>query len=115
MAVPRLELTTMAGMDAMTVVALGLGTAGLLMLTLSGVLSRRTSDTNARLAVIERQLRLVMDHLGVAEPEPETTDIVAHLANGRKIEAIKTYRERTGAGLKEAKDAVEEIARHRGL
>ena len=61
----------MAGMDAMTVVALGLGTAGLLMLTLAGVLSRRTSDTNARLAVIERQLRLVMDHLGVAEPEPE--------------------------------------------
>lgn len=29
------------------------------------------------------------------------------LAQGRKIEAIKLYREATGAGLKDAKDAVE--------
>jgi ribosomal protein L7/L12 len=33
------------------------------------------------------------------------------LATGRKIEAIKLYRERTGAGLKQAKDAVEAIER----
>jgi large subunit ribosomal protein L7/L12 len=33
------------------------------------------------------------------------------LAEGRKIEAIKVYREATGAGLKEAKDAVEAINR----
>jgi ribosomal protein L7/L12 len=31
------------------------------------------------------------------------------LRAGRKIEAIKLYRERTGAGLKEAKDAVEAL------
>ena len=31
------------------------------------------------------------------------------LREGKKIEAIKIYRERTGYGLKEAKDAVEEI------
>src|SRR5258707_1734151 len=30
---------------------------------------------------------------------------------GQKIEAIKLYRERTGAGLKESKDAVEAIGR----
>lgn len=29
------------------------------------------------------------------------------LAEGKKIEAIKVYREETGAGLKDAKDAVE--------
>lgn len=33
------------------------------------------------------------------------------LASGMKIEAIKAYREITGAGLKEAKDAVEAIER----
>ena len=32
------------------------------------------------------------------------------LQSGNKIEAIKLYRELTGAGLKEAKDAVERIA-----
>ena len=31
------------------------------------------------------------------------------MAEGRKIEAIKVYREATGAGLKEAKDAVEAL------
>jgi ribosomal protein L7/L12 len=36
-------------------------------------------------------------------------DIRAHLAAGRKIEAIKRYREATGAGLAEAKEAVELI------
>src|SRR4051794_28453892 len=33
---------------------------------------------------------------------------------GQKIEAIKFYRERTGAGLKESKDAVEAIGRGLG-
>lgn len=33
------------------------------------------------------------------------------MADGRKIEAIKIYREATGLGLKEAKDAVEDIDR----
>jgi ribosomal protein L7/L12 len=34
---------------------------------------------------------------------------------GRKIEAIKRYRELTGVGLKEAKDAVEALERGEGL
>jgi large subunit ribosomal protein L7/L12 len=44
--------------------------------------------------------------------EPE---IVALMEQGRKIEAIKLYREKTGVGLKEAKDAVEAIATRRGI
>ena len=35
--------------------------------------------------------------------------INAEIFGGRKIEAIKLYREATDTGLKEAKDAVEEI------
>jgi ribosomal protein L7/L12 len=36
-------------------------------------------------------------------------DIRGHIAAGRKIEAIKLYRDATGAGLAEAKEAVELI------
>lgn len=42
-------------------------------------------------------------HTSDAERQSIETDLLA----GRKIAAIKTYREATGAGLKEAKDAVE--------
>jgi ribosomal protein L7/L12 len=38
-----------------------------------------------------------------------TDEIRELVRSGRKIEAIKIYRERTGAGLKEAKDAVDAI------
>jgi hypothetical protein len=37
------------------------------------------------------------------------------LRRGDKIEAIKRYRERTGAGLKEAKDAVEALGARHGI
>jgi ribosomal protein L7/L12 len=42
---------------------------------------------------------------------PNTLDgrVLALLRDGRKIEAIKLYRDITGAGLKEAKDAVEAL------
>lgn len=42
-------------------------------------------------------------------------DVVSLLEQGRKIEAVKVYRERTGVGLKQAKDAVDTIASERGL
>ena len=43
-------------------------------------------------------------------PEPTTEqwyEIQQHLFAGRKIQAIKIYREASGLGLKEAKDAME--------
>lgn len=53
---------------------------------------------------------------GVVVPPPGTVPagleaVVAHLHAGQKIEAIKRYRELTGVGLKEAKDAVEALER----
>ncbi|MBI3829144.1 MAG: ribosomal protein L7/L12 [Planctomycetes bacterium] len=45
--------------------------------------------------------------LGGKEAEDEIRRL---LREDRKIEAIKVYREATGCGLKEAKDAVERIA-----
>ncbi|MEV6925277.1 ribosomal protein L7/L12 [Dactylosporangium sp. NPDC051485] len=70
----------------------------------------------ARIAVIERKLDLIMDSLGIAEPTPlAPPGVLEELVAGRKLQAIKAYREATGVGLKEAKDAVEAIARLRGL
>jgi len=50
-----------------------------------------------------------------AEKEDFDARIIAQLREGKKIGAIKLYREKTGEGLREAKDAVEEIARQNGI
>ncbi|MEV7418696.1 ribosomal protein L7/L12 [Streptomyces sp. NPDC089919] len=59
---------------------------------------------------IERKLDVIMDHLGLEEPPVAGLDrVLERLRAGKKIEAIKIYRELTGEGLKEAKDAVEAL------
>jgi len=73
-------------------------------------------DTTRRLAAIERKLDLVLTHLGIQEPVPDVHPaVLRELQQGRKIQAIKAYREATGAGLKDAKDEVEAIGRRYGL
>jgi ribosomal protein L7/L12 len=42
-------------------------------------------------------------------------DVVSLLEQGKKIAAIKLYRDKTGAGLADAKSAVEAMARERGM
>lgn len=50
---------------------------------------------------------VLLETLGM-KPDGQLPDDVAKLASdGHKIEAIKRYRELTGVGLKEAKDAIE--------
>jgi hypothetical protein len=78
--------------------------------------SARSADV--RLRRIENKLDLVMQHLGLKYEPPEFYGMTAEartLADaGQKIAAIKVYREETGAGLKEAKDAVEAYMAGRG-
>ncbi|UUN30278.1 ribosomal protein L7/L12 [Streptomyces sp. FIT100] len=76
---------------------------------LSGSLERRLSRVDRRLARLERKIDRVLDHLGIQETEPRLEQVAALVRDGRKIEAIKVYREITDAGLKEAKDAVDRI------
>jgi ribosomal protein L7/L12 len=63
-------------------------------------------------ARLERKIDAILHELGiqvqVGKPG-ELSDRVKEIASdpSRKIEAIKVHREETGAGLKEAKDAVE--------
>ena len=40
---------------------------------------------------------------------PELAEVMALLEQGKKIQAIKVYRKLTGAGLREAKEAVERL------
>jgi ribosomal protein L7/L12 len=68
-------------------------------------------NANARLQNIERKLNALIKHHGVDPTQVRLplSDRVKQLAAdpGRKIEAIKVYREETGAGLAEAREATE--------
>ena len=71
-------------------------------------------NMTARLRGIERKLNALLRHHGVDPSQGlALSDRVKQLAAdpARKIEAIKVYREETGAGLAEAKEAVEEFTR----
>src|SRR5262249_19019814 len=61
-----------------------------------------------RLVRNERKLNALLQHFSI-HPPPALSDRVKDLARDplRKIEAIKVYREETGASLAEAKEAVE--------
>ncbi|HWS36031.1 MAG TPA: hypothetical protein VN408_25260 [Actinoplanes sp.] len=83
----------------------------LIALIVHSAAQNRHTRTLQRIAGIERKLDLIMAHHGITLPEPEHPDVVEHLRGGRKIHAVKAYRDRTGAGLAEAKEAVEQIAR----
>lgn len=48
-------------------------------------------------------------------PSDLEEQVVQLLQQGRKIQAVKAYRERMGVDLHAAKEAVEAIARHRGI
>ncbi|MEU7258961.1 ribosomal protein L7/L12 [Streptomyces rimosus] len=82
--------------------------AAVVIVVLASSADVRHKALDRRLRRIDRKLDLIMEHLGVEETGPEgMAEIDALLHKGRKIEAIKRYRELTGAGLAEAKDAVE--------
>jgi ribosomal protein L7/L12 len=76
-----------------------------------------------RLALLEQQVRLLSDRLGVPCPtfgsDVGTTsgviengvpsEVVALARSGNAIAAIKLYQKLTGAGLREAKDIVDNL------
>jgi hypothetical protein len=74
----------------------------------------------ARLRRLEAKVDLILSELGLEYLQPVTpgllSDEVKALADdpAKKIQAIKLYRDQTGAGLKEAKDAVEAYIAGRG-
>lgn len=88
------------GISVVAVVVLaGIGSAGV-----------TTKRTERRIARIEHKVDLILDHLGLREDVPAMGQVAELARGGRKIEAIKVYREMTGAGLREAKEAVDRIS-----
>jgi ribosomal protein L7/L12 len=84
---------------------LWVGVAALLLMAVASWL-----DTKARVGRIERKLNALLRHHGVDPTQGlPLSERVKQLADdpARKIEAIKVYREESGAGLAEAKEAVE--------
>ncbi|WP_275001837.1 ribosomal protein L7/L12 [Promicromonospora iranensis] len=60
---------------------------------------------------LNTKIDLVMAQMGVVVPEPDgISEVDALIRAGNKIEAIKRYRELTGDGLLEAKEAVDRRA-----
>jgi hypothetical protein len=75
-----------------------------------GVMVSRERDLVAGMRRIERKLDLIMARLEIDDVRPELSEVTDLIGRGKKIAAIKAYREATGASLREAKDAVDELA-----
>ncbi|MFE5622939.1 hypothetical protein ACFQ8S_12815 [Streptomyces virginiae] len=94
-------------MNTVFLLVMLIGTAG----WITSTVSLRVKSLQLQADRAERRLALVLDHLGIEEPEPAGLDEVrALIREDRLISAIKTYRRITGAGLAEAKLAVEALA-----
>lgn len=69
-----------------------------------------------RVMELERKVNFLLQEFGLEEKYrlyrssyPEMEDVQALVREGRLIQAIKLYREKTGVGLAEAKVAVEQM------
>jgi ribosomal protein L7/L12 len=101
-------------MEITSIVLITIAATGLVLLVAGNYSQARRRDT-VRLKAVERKLDLIIKHLEIDETLPGEPDVIGHLENGDFIQAIKAYRDNTGASLAEAKAAVEEIRRQRGL
>jgi hypothetical protein len=93
--------------------------AVVVLILLTGI-GARLNGLRSRIAVLSRveaKLDLLLKQANIKfDPYASVPlDIVQALREGRKIEAIKLYRQSSGVGLKEAKDFVEEVERRAGL
>ncbi|AXI87292.1 hypothetical protein SAM9427_16630 [Streptomyces sp. ETH9427] len=77
-----------------------------------GVASIQTQLTRSdrRVARVERKIDAVMRHLNLEEEVPRKDEILTLVRDGKQVQAIKLYREATGAGLVEAKQAVDAMS-----
>ena len=80
------------------------------------VLTIETRQIDGRLKQLDRRLSLILKHLNI-DPlaEVQLSERVQALARdpSRKVEALKAYRQETGAGLREAKEAIEAFLKDR--
>jgi ribosomal protein L7/L12 len=97
------------------VFAIGIGLLMVMVGNVQSAQSRERARTQQRLAELDRKVDAIIAHLGVVVPEPDQPEIRRLIQQGRKIQAIKLYRQTSGADLATAKHAVEDLARRTGL
>lgn len=76
-------------------------------------LEQRVAQLEQQVTQLQAQLTAYVGGLpgpAAATPPAWLAEVRALREGGKKFQAIKVYRERTGAGLAEAKDAVEGMA-----
>lgn len=66
-----------------------------------------------RVAKLERTVEFLLQYLHLNAPDamdnPVSQELIDLVRRGKKIEAIKLYREQTGLGLKEAKAFIDRL------
>ena len=73
-------------------------------------LERKVSDLYRRIGQAELEVGTGVDEFGKpTEAAAFDAEVLGLLQQGKKIQAIKMYRERTGLGLKEAKTAIDRL------
>src|SRR5262245_42965894 len=95
----------------------GLAAGCLVLLLLCLASLHQLQRRSAALSRVEGKLDLLLAQAGLEyEPLPGVSgDIADALRRGDKILAIKHYRAATGAGLKDAKDHIQELERRGGV
>ena len=68
-----------------------------------------------RLADLERKVDAIAGHLGVTVPEPDNSDLVALLREGKRIQAVKLHREQSGFDLADSVAFIDELTRRNGI
>ncbi|MET8149753.1 hypothetical protein ACIBSW_29305 [Actinoplanes sp. NPDC049668] len=103
-------------MEIFVTAALVLLLAGLVMLGMASASHSRREQlrTASRLAAIETKLDAVVAHLGITVRERELPEVLRLIREGKRIEAVRAYRNETGSSLLEAKNAVDAIATRLG-
>lgn len=70
-------------------------------------------DLTTRVAKLERQIAFLLEHLGLEYTEGPSAgvapEIIELVRSGQKINAIKLYREKTGGGMKAAKEFIDSL------
>jgi ribosomal protein L7/L12 len=78
-------------------------------LTVMAASESRARRLDRRIARLDHRLDLLMRHHGVPDDDPDLAEVAALVRAGQHIPAIRKYREATGAGLLEAKQAVDRL------
>ena len=81
-----------------------------LLLMIIGILLGSPNSSDFKMKYMDKKLDKIMEHLGIEEINIDE-ELKELLADEKRIPAIKRLREKTGIGLKEAKEYIDNLER----